>query len=58
MMAEALLEAIDEQCNNIDFDKLEIKSENGKDFLKKCLEVDPKKRIDFEDLFKHPWLIE
>lgn len=32
MMAEALLEAIDEQCNNIDFDKLEIKSENGKDF--------------------------
>ena len=30
-------------------------SENAKDLLKKILEIDPKKRINFEEIKAHPW---
>eukprot|EP00929_Paragymnodinium_shiwhaense_P026969 TRINITY_DN15940_c0_g1_i6.p1 TRINITY_DN15940_c0_g1~~TRINITY_DN15940_c0_g1_i6.p1 ORF type:complete len:665 (+),score=221.46 TRINITY_DN15940_c0_g1_i6:296-2290(+) len=31
--------------------------EEGLEFLKKCLEHDPKKRITTEDALKHPWVL-
>lgn len=31
-------------------------SDNTKDFIKKCLIVDEKERVSWEDIFKHPLL--
>ena len=37
------------------FDLPKYLSNNAKDILKKILEVDPKKRIKFEEIKSHPW---
>ena len=29
-------------------------SENARDFIDKCLTVDPSKRIDWKDIYEHP----
>ena len=37
------------------YDTPEHLSENAKDILSKILEIDPKKRINFEEIKSHPW---
>ena len=33
-------------------------SDNAVDFIKKCLVVDPQKRISWEEIYKHPLIVE
>lgn len=56
-MPEALMEVAN-KIQKMDFNSLKLKSNNAKDLLKKCLILDPKNRIEFEELFEHPWLSE
>ena len=37
-------------------DKWNIISDEAKDFVKRCLEKDPKKRINIKEILKHKWL--
>ena len=37
-------------------DKWNIISDEAKDFVKRCLEKDPKKRINIKEMLKHKWL--
>ena len=37
-------------------DKWNIISDEAKDFVRKCLEKDPKKRINIKEILKHKWL--
>lgn len=48
-LSDALLEAIETQT--INYDKLNLKSNSAIDFLKKTLEIDPNKRISFDEVF-------
>ena len=38
-----------------DYDIPQFLSEEAKDIIKKILEVDPKKRLNFEEIKNHPW---
>ena len=41
--------------NRPDFSRVQI-SEKARDFIDKCLTVDPKKRIRWQEIYDHPLL--
>ena len=48
---EKIMEKIKQ--NQILYNKVDL-SEEAKDFIKRCLVVDPKGRIDWKDIYEHP----
>lgn len=54
---EEIIESIKE--NNLDFNANSIKISNEcKDLLQRMLVVDPKKRINWTEMFNHPWVFD
>ena len=50
------LENIKEGKIDLEHSLLKDISEDGRDFLSKCLERDPAKRMDVKTALQHPWL--
>ena len=50
---EEVLEDI--RAYNIDFENI---SENAKDFLRGCLDINPETRIKSKDMLSHEWFME